>query len=71
MGFRIRVDRDSCQSSGRCVSAAPGVFAFDADRLAVAGPAASLTREAALAIARGCPALAIEVIGDDGKALEL
>jgi ferredoxin len=71
MGLRMRVDRDSCQSSGRCVSAAPDVFAFDADRLAVAGPAASLTREEALAIARGCPALAIEVIGDDGKALEL
>jgi ferredoxin len=71
VGFRIRVDRDSCQSSGRCVSAAPAVFAFDEDRLAVAGPPGPLTRDEALEIAHGCPALAIEVLGDDGKAVEL
>jgi ferredoxin len=69
---RVRVDRDSCQSSGRCVAAAPETFAFDADRLAEVGPgAAALTPERAREIALGCPALAIEVLGDDGEPIEL
>ena len=32
--MRVRVDRNGCMSSGRCIAAAPDVFTFDADRLA-------------------------------------
>jgi hypothetical protein len=54
------------------VAAAPETFAFDADRLAEVGPgAAALTPERAREIALGCPALAIEVLGDDGEPVEL
>ena len=71
MGFRLRVDATSCQSSGRCVAASPEVFAFDGDRLArLREGAPALPLEEALAIARGCPALAIEVLGDDGEPLD-
>jgi ferredoxin len=71
VGVRVRVDRQSCQSSGRCVAAAPEAFAFDAEHLAALVPGApALARERALAIARGCPALAIEVLGEDGAPLD-
>jgi ferredoxin len=71
MGIRVRVDANSCQSSGRCIASAPEAFAFDGDRLAKAvGEGAGLSRERALEIARGCPALAIEVF-DEGELLEL
>jgi len=69
---RIRVDRDSCQSSGRCVGAAPEAFVLDADRLARATPAAaSLPYERALEIARACPALAIELLDERGDPVDL
>ncbi len=72
MTVRVRVDRQSCQSSGRCVGAAPATFGFDADRLARVEPGAGeLPLERALEIARGCPALAIEVLGEDGEPVEL
>jgi ferredoxin len=72
MAFTLRVDKQSCQSSGRCVGAAPGAFALDADHLAEALPgAAQLSGEQALAIARGCPALAIHVLDEAGEEVEL
>jgi ferredoxin len=72
MAIRVRVDPDSCQSSGRCIAAAPEAFHFDADRLARTGPAAGeLGLERAREIARGCPALAIEVYDEDGELVEL
>jgi ferredoxin len=70
VAVRLRVDRQSCQSSGRCVAAAPEAFAFDAERLAEVRPGAALARQRALEIARACPALAIEVLGEDGEPLE-
>jgi ferredoxin len=72
MGARVRVDRNGCLSSGRCVAAAPAIFAFDDDRLAHAPEGeTALTRDEALAIARRCPALAIDVLDDDGEPIEL
>jgi ferredoxin len=71
MGHRLRVDRTSCQSSGRCVAAAPERFELDADRLArLRAGAPELALPAALALARGCPALAIEVLDDDGEPID-
>ena len=72
MAIRVRVDRQSCQSSGRCLAAAPEAFALDAERLAAATQAASsLPLARALEIARGCPALAIEVLDESGALVEL
>ena len=72
MGVRVRVDSSGCLSSGRCVAAAPAVFSFDADRLAQAAEGeTALALDDAIAIARGCPALVIEVIGEDGGPIDL
>jgi ferredoxin len=72
MAIRVRVDPDSCQSSGRCLAAAPEAFFFDPDRLARTTPAAAeLDLDRAREIARGCPALAIEVYDEDGELLDL
>jgi ferredoxin len=68
---RVRIDKDACQSSGRCVQAAAEAFRLDADRLAEALPASSaLPRERLVAIARACPALAIALYDDDGSPLD-
>jgi ferredoxin len=72
MGIRVRVDPQSCQSSGRCLAAAPEAFELDADRLARAtAAAAELGLERAREIARGCPALAIEVFDEAGELVDL
>jgi ferredoxin len=72
MPLRIRVDPQSCQSSGRCLAASPEAFAFDRERLAApTAAAAGLPLERALEIARACPALAIEVLDADGRPIEL
>jgi len=70
--IRVRVDRQSCQGSGRCLAAAAEAFALDRDRLAEATPAAAaLPRARALEIARACPALAIELFEPDGTPIDL
>ena len=70
--MRVQIDKQSCQSSGRCVRAAPGAFAPDADHLAGVLPGvATLPDDAVLAIARGCPALAIHVFDASGEEVEL
>ena len=71
MAIRVRVG-DGCQSSGRCLAAAPEAFAFDGDRLARATAGAeALSLERAREIARACPALAIEVFDERGEPVEL
>jgi ferredoxin len=71
MALRVVVDRSSCQSSGRCVRAAPEAFSFDEDHLSRATPeAAHLALDRARAIARACPALAIELFAEDGTPIE-
>jgi ferredoxin len=70
--YTVRIDPQSCQSSGRCARAAPRAFGLDADHLAEVLPGvAELSDEALLAIARGCPALAIHVFDERGEELEL
>ncbi len=65
------MDKQSCQSSGRCLQAAPEVFAWDADRLAHALPQAREWPEARLvAIARDCPAMAIVLVDDAGSEVD-
>jgi cytochrome P450/ferredoxin len=61
----LRVDRDSCMSSGRCVTEEPTAFRLGADDLAEPTPAAAALPTSRLReIAFQCPAAAIHV-GDD------
>jgi ferredoxin len=71
VALQVRIDKNSCQSSGNCLEAAPGAFAFDPDGLAEPGPGAeSLPRARLLEIARRCPALAIAIFDESGNEIE-
>jgi ferredoxin len=72
VGYRPRVDKHSCQSSGRCLAAAPAAFRWDADSLAEPVPGAPLPDDATLLqIARDCPALAISLHDEGGREVDL
>jgi ferredoxin len=65
------VDKQSCQSSGRCVHAAPRAFGLDSDQLAEAlAGTAELELARLIEIARACPAIAITVFDVDGNQVE-
>jgi ferredoxin len=69
---RVRIDKNSCQSSGNCLEAAPGSFSFDEDGLAEPAPGAeSLPRARLLEIARRCPALAIAIFDESGREIDV
>ena len=71
MPLGVRIDKNSCQSSGNCVDAAPEAFGFDDDGLGDPGPGAGqLSRARLLEIARRCPALAISVLDEAGNELD-
>jgi len=71
MRFTVRIEKNSCQSSGNCVDAAPEAFGFDADSLGDVRPAAAtLPRARLLAIARRCPALAITIFDEAGREID-
>jgi ferredoxin len=70
--YRIRIDRDDCMSSGKCVADLPEVFGFDDDELAVAAPdGAGADPVAILRVARNCPSQAIHLTGADGTPVDL
>ena len=70
MALTVRIDKDQCISSGKCMGDAPEAFSFDDDELAQAAPdAGTLDRARLLAIARNCPGQAITVIDEDGEVL--
>ncbi len=71
MRYRIQIEKESCQSSGRCAQAAPETFALDEDHLAELLPGPVASDASLLAIARACPALAIRLFDDDGREVEL
>jgi ferredoxin len=69
--YRVRIDKESCQSSGRCAQASPETFALDEDHLATLLPGRVASDATLLAIARACPALAIRLFDDEGREVEL
>jgi len=70
MSCSVRIDKQSCLSSGHCVAAAPEAFGWDEDHLADARPeASSLSRERLTEIARGCPSLSITILDEDRNEL--
>jgi ferredoxin len=69
--LRVRVDKNSCQSSGNCVDAAAEAFRFDEDGLAESAPGAEgLPRARLLEVARRCPALAIAILDESGDEID-
>lgn len=72
MPYTVVIDKQVCQSSGKCVDEQPDAFGFDEDDLGEVLPAAStLSRERLLAIAARCPAIAIEVFDEAGRQLSI
>jgi ferredoxin len=72
MAYTARIDKRSCQSSGNCVKMAPEGFGFDADQLGdVKDGVAGLDVQRLVAIAKRCPALAIEILDADGNEIDL
>ncbi len=68
--LRIHIDRDLCVSFGDCIEAAPGVFEFDDEDIAVfvseAGP---ISREGLIEACASCPVDALTAFDDEGEQL--
>ena len=70
MSHQVRIDKDLCMSSGRCVADHPQAFRFDDDE--IAEPTDTIDQvsdEALLEAARECPSEAIEVLDASGNRL--
>jgi ferredoxin len=72
MGLQVRIQRDECISSGKCVADNPSAFGFDDDDLAVVLPGAeSLNDERLIRAARTCPSGAIRLFDDAGGEVDV
>lgn len=72
MGYSVKIDRDSCISSGTCVADAPEAFAFDEEDIATpAAGTADLSDDRLLRIARNCPSGAILLYDAKGNEIDL
>ena len=68
VSYTVRIDKDCCISSGKCVSDAPDAFGFDDEELADVLPGTSeLTDEKLIRLARQCPGRAILLTDADGN----
>jgi ferredoxin len=71
VGYRVRIDKNACQSSGHCAAAAPEAFGLDADDLGDVLPGADrLPLERLREIARSCPALCISIADANGNEID-
>lgn len=71
MGLTVKVDADTCISTGNCVRAAPTAFAFTDDDVSEPQPgAAELADEKLVQVARGCPVGAIHLFAGDGTQVD-
>ncbi|GAA0828036.1 ferredoxin [Streptosporangium amethystogenes subsp. fukuiense] len=62
MGYQVRVDKDVCISSGKCVADAPAAFRFDDDEIAEPTTGVStLSGDLLVEIVRNCPSGAIRL----------
>ena len=68
--LRIHIDRDLCVSFGDCIEAAPGVFEFDDEDIAVfVSEVGTITREDLIAACASCPVDALTAFDEEGKQL--
>ncbi|MGH8989970.1 MAG: ferredoxin [Acidimicrobiia bacterium] len=71
MSYTVKVDVDTCISTGNCVRAAPGGFAFGDDDTSQPQPGvAELADEKLVQVARGCPVGAIHLFTADGEEID-
>jgi ferredoxin len=69
-GLRIHIDRDLCVSFGDCIEAAPGVFEFDDDDIAVfISETGTITREGLIEACASCPVDALTAFDKKGEQL--
>ena len=69
-GLRIHIDRDLCVSFGDCIEAAPDVFEFDDEEIAVfASEVGTIDREDLIAACASCPVDALTAFDEEGKQL--
>jgi len=69
-GLRIHIDRDLCVSFGDCIDAAPGVFEFDEDDIAVfVCEVGKINRTDLLAACTSCPVDALTAFDEKGEQL--
>ena len=69
-GLRIHIDRDLCVSFGDCIEAAPGVFEFDGEEIAVfVSEPGTITREKLIAACESCPVDALTAFDEKGEQL--
>lgn len=72
MGYTVKIDPDSCISSGTCVADAPEAFGFDQEDIATPLPGVTdLPDERLLRIARNCPSGAILLYDAEGNEIDL
>lgn len=71
MGYTVKVDSDTCMSTGNCVRAAPQAFDFNDDDVSVPQPGtADLPDDKLVQIARGCPVGAIHLFGEGEEEID-
>ena len=69
-GLRIHIDRDLCVSFGDCIEAAPGVFEFDEEEIAVfVGETGTITRAELIEACASCPVDALTAFDEEGEQL--
>lgn len=72
MAHTVRVDKDLCISSGKCVADFPRAFRFDDDEISEATEnASSLTDDEMVEAARNCPSGAIAVLDEQGDEVDV
>jgi len=63
--LRIDISRTKCRSFGKCMSVAPEVFAFDAERKVRLVEGGTAPGETILKAAKSCPYRVIAVVDDE------
>ena len=72
MAYTVKIDRDSCISSGTCVADSPTAFDFDDEDIAITLPGITeVPDDRILRIARNCPAGAILLFDESGAEIDL
>ena len=67
-GLRVHIDRDLCVSFGDCIEAAPGVFEFDDEEIAVfVSETDTIGREKLIEACASCPVDALSAFDEEGE----
>jgi ferredoxin len=67
MPYEISVNRELCESNGKCVSLAPEVFELDDEEICVVLDPEGAKDKRILLAARACPVDAITLVDEHGE----